>query len=1092
MRTTHVYLIAICAMFLVGCGGGGGNAVNPGDANTVALHLFPRTIYTITGRPVELSVQALMDDGCTLGVEGICQYFLDDPSLGSIKGSTFTAANPGSCKLWAVFEGVASETREVVVDDDGDPSIEALDSKGHPARRFRLTDSLYYSGKGLQPLTHYSVELTDQSGNALTTLELISDAWGNIPPTPIWLDIGASDVSHGGDALSGLRWGQAFGQFDLAVDDGEQNHAHEIVNIVENKDPYCFPAYYDGSPSNTFHPTIDIYAKGGNFAPEQRIKLLVLPDKFSWAAGDSLANPLSAEETIVGTDGMFLTAMGKIGQLGVYDLIVDIAPFSGFLGPEDLVNGVMTIGFTVQEKVQLGKDIITQVAGKRDGPTSFHFADIYDCQNDDVFTWVNPPVRPFVSQVGKPKRYIVDHKDKWAEGEALLDITSLGEQGAIEVGCWNSPPVLTDPAPRSTGLGSTLRLSGSRFADVVLDTNQNGTYEPGIDILDNIIDPQDPDLLSMMEKTGNGVIPPGARTVQINGQEFYQFGGIYISDPAKIMILGKILQGVYLDIPTGQVELEGHGIKDFTATAVYKDKHIEDCTADASWHTSDESMAVPKSNQPGRIQFIGPGRYEIWADYQGFSTQRENVEVHDYAAPEWNSTEGVRYAKYMNPGAWCIYFNKATDVSIIVSYRLYIFEEYPKGNFTLASDVQDIETASGAPDYDYSVVITGLAPSKPLFLGLRAYDKYGLETNNTDVYYCDPYAQPIELPPGWLMYGHDPQHTSRADFAGPTSLQWGSLSVETAYSGVAGYPNGGDEYPLYVMLKDKLVCITYYGEKLWEYIFPFALDTGDYHIPTVLPSTDGAFVTAGDKLYHIVAPGQVAWEMQLPGRAEGAPTVGPNYILIVPCEPDYLVAVTPGEGIFWQQQIPGLVGLPAMGHNGLLYAATGNGIAALSPGKGSIIFTSNASGAAKGPLIAEDGTIYLLKQQHVVALTSTGELKWDCPVPALHGNIFPPALGANGRIYFVADEGLCGVNADGTLAFNASIILSQFIASPTVDADGRVYLTTVGNYMPNRYLSLYSPDGVLLKKIEVMPGFGECQPNIVDDGILFVGLMLVW
>ena len=78
MRTSRILLVAIVIAMLAGSGGGGGDPTTPVDLRTVSVHLFPRTVYTIVGKQVELTAQALMDDDSTIGINGVCEFILDD------------------------------------------------------------------------------------------------------------------------------------------------------------------------------------------------------------------------------------------------------------------------------------------------------------------------------------------------------------------------------------------------------------------------------------------------------------------------------------------------------------------------------------------------------------------------------------------------------------------------------------------------------------------------------------------------------------------------------------------------------------------------------------------------------------------------------------------------------------------------------------------------------------------------------------------------------------------------------------------------------------------------------------------------------
>jgi hypothetical protein len=120
-----------------------------------------------------------------------------------------------------------------------------------------------------------------------------------------------------------------------------------------------------------------------------------------------------------------------------------------------------------------------------------------------------------------------------------------------------------------------------------------------------------------------------------------------------------------------------------------------------------------------------------------------------------------------------------------------------------------------------------------------------------------------------------------------------------------------------------------------------------------------------------------------------------------------------------------------------------------------------------------------------------GDIKWECPIYALHDHIFPPAIGPDGRIIFPADEGLYAVTPEGNISFNATLTLTGLIAPPTVDTEGRVYLTVMGTNPTERVLYTFSPTGVLLNKSVMATVYGDCQPNIVSDGVLFVGSMML-
>lgn len=199
---------------------------------------------------------------------------------------------------------------------------------------------------------------------------------------------------------------------------------------------------------------------------------------------------------------------------------------------------------------------------------------------------------------------------------------------------------------------------------------------------------------------------------------------------------------------------------------------------------------------------------------------------------------------------------------------------------------------------------------------------------------------------------------------------------------------------------------------------------------------------------------------QLGGTSFESPVIGGDGTVFVSSDNGRVSAVDGTSGaIKWTATVAGdsaALGA-ALGKSGLLYVP-GNFLTALDPATGAVVWEDDeayfpSTGATVGP----DGTVYFGKGRVVLGGTSargrgttvgaifaadglTGHTKWQfsCGRPIAG----PPALGPNGAIYFVGQDGAVIYAVDTATGHEIWHVLTPSRNTPTVGPDGTVYIVT--------------------------------------------------
>lgn len=276
------------------------------------------------------------------------------------------------------------------------------------------------------------------------------------------------------------------------------------------------------------------------------------------------------------------------------------------------------------------------------------------------------------------------------------------------------------------------------------------------------------------------------------------------------------------------------------------------------------------------------------------------------------------------------------------------------------------------------------------------------------------------------------------------------------------------------------------GTLKWKY--PVGFSTCSPDLPRLLEVTpaiaqDGTVYGGKDTLYAINPDGTLRWKFDPLAIGRGSAPLSSSPIIAVDgtivfaiCGfggPSLLIGVNPDgtvRGQFAFEDGSFTLSSPAFGADGTIYigAETSTG------GDLSSVYAINPDGTKKwkylihggrpirsSPAVGTDGTIYVgtkaspscnpLINGEMLALNPNGTLKWSYPVESTHcqggvgfpSDIYsPPAIGADGLIYFGGESGFLNVlNPDGTLAWksDAGRTVCAIQSGAAIDPTGTVF-----------------------------------------------------
>ncbi|HQK95607.1 MAG TPA: carboxypeptidase-like regulatory domain-containing protein, partial [Armatimonadota bacterium] len=391
----------------------------------------------------------------------------------------------------------------------GEPTTKAGEAGGSPADKAAAAQAEAAQVPAMPPAPQ---------GTVVGGGVFMSDAEGKIIPTLIARDLGLTSQLPAGKYTLSVK---SVGGVDMGS---------KTFDVVESKDPYCYPSTPDGTLKNAFQADAEtLYVRAENLPPQAEVDIYVVADAGKYENGQALKD-VSGSITYAQADDrghVLIDVWTGCPQPGAYDIFIDLNN-NGKLDTEvDLANGVKTrdvlygfrtVGALVQEKpvVPGEMDLVAELGCAEDvyekGPAPRVGSDKALCVR------AAPTLVGATPMAGEASIYIVRHQDTWKTGDKLEN-KGPGPTKVRTVGAWGMDRVRVWPAPVLPGA-----------YDVVVDVDNNGAYDRGIDLLDNTGTQENGVSVGMVVTDAGNLVTLAGRVVDSSGNPV---GGAVVSSKAS-------------------------------------------------------------------------------------------------------------------------------------------------------------------------------------------------------------------------------------------------------------------------------------------------------------------------------------------------------------------------------------------------------------------------------------------------------------------------------------------------------------------------------------------------------------------------------
>lgn len=300
-----------------------------------------------------------------------------------------------------------------------------------------------------------------------------------------------------------------------------------------------------------------------------------------------------------------------------------------------------------------------------------------------------------------------------------------------------------------------------------------------------------------------------------------------------------------------------------------------------------------------------------------------------------------------------------------------------------------------------------------------------------------------------------------------------------------------------------LEAVTSSGQPKWFYYTFFY--KGIESSPAIDSAGNIYFGDFGGYVYSLDALGNQLWFYKTGAAIHGSPAIAANGTIYVGS--NGLYAFTPTGELKWRYECGHVYSSPAVGPDGVIYFADGNGyLYAINPG-GSFLwkYEIGEAYAQNSPAIAADGSIYICNHDSkLYALNHDGSLKWTYQLgePDEDNWCFcnsSPSIAGDGTIYLGTFEvdypeelpygHLYAINTDGSLKWRF-FTPTAITSTAAVGSDEVIYFpsgVSWGFVDPDScFLYALNQDGSLRWKHH-MPEASHSSPTIDSSGAVYVG-----
>jgi len=350
-----------------------------------------------------------------------------------------------------------------------------------------------------------------------------------------------------------------------------------------------------------------------------------------------------------------------------------------------------------------------------------------------------------------------------------------------------------------------------------------------------------------------------------------------------------------------------------------------------------------------------------------------------------------------------------------------------------------------------------------------------------------PTPTPQPAPAGtnlaWGTFRHDPQHTARSPYNGPTTgkVKW---KYSTSDKIDADPVLGPDGSVYFGAMNGVVYAVGNSGQEKWRYQ---TNSTEIYGSPAF--SRDGRllYIGSADGRMHALSvdSGRLTTFYQTRGAVFSSPVVDSQGNLYFGSGDGCIYSLTQDLVFRWSYQTQAAVdSSPALSfdESTLFVGSQDHRLYALSTMNGHVDWSfPTGDWVDSSPAIGTDGTIYFgSNDKSLYALRPTGQLLWQYQSGGAIDSC--PAIGQDGTIYIGSgDHRFYAIRLDGSLKW--SFLTEDYVeSSAVVSADGTIYIGSRDNKM----YALYS-DQAAVKWSTLTGGDIYSSPAISPDGTLYVG-----
>ena len=293
---------------------------------------------------------------------------------------------------------------------------------------------------------------------------------------------------------------------------------------------------------------------------------------------------------------------------------------------------------------------------------------------------------------------------------------------------------------------------------------------------------------------------------------------------------------------------------------------------------------------------------------------------------------------------------------------------------------------------------------------------------------------------------------------------------------------------IYVGSTDKnLYALNSDGKIKWKFKTGGKIETS----PVICKNGDIVFSSMDKKVYRINSKGEKKWVFKFPSKISKSPALSDNGVIYIGDtglsqdidEYKYLYAINPDGSLKWKYKTQNGVTTPAaIDKEGNIYFGTCDSeVVSLNP-DGNVrwklpFFTT------KSPVIDDDGVIYIVFDNKLIAVSKSGKIKWIFKGKNDVEFKSPPVIDKNGNIYIGSlNKKLYSFDKNGYKNWEFETN-GWIFSSPLIGSDGTIYLGDITGHTPTIYA--LDSNGKLLWNYQVDNGSSISCLKMNNSGILY-------